>query len=168
MSLFYVLVVRHLSGRRFMSVIRYLYVRGTGRAVPTVSRGSTHPYRLLRHCWIGDSILSKISERIYKKNKLSVLLIQSPLFSLSLDPISSFASPLEVGRLLCSLHFRCSLFLVLFVLFRSLLWSRSLWSWALLCPQSFFVSFLAVRFVSFLALVLILVNHEPCRVHVCG
>ena len=41
MSLFYVIVVLCLSGRRCLFVIRYLYVRGTCRAVPTVSRGST-------------------------------------------------------------------------------------------------------------------------------
>ena len=40
-SLFYVLMVRRLSGRRCLSVICDLYVCGNRRTVPTVSRVST-------------------------------------------------------------------------------------------------------------------------------
>ena len=75
-----------------------LSTHGTRRAIPTVSRGSTHPCRFLRHCLIGNSILFKISERIYKVKKFPkvshsihhspplkspVVIIQSPLLPLS-------------------------------------------------------------------------------------
>ena len=76
-------------------------------------------------------ILSKISEIIYKENNMSILLFQSPLFPLlcglyyfvclTLGGWASslyFASPLEVGRLLCCFHFCRSFVLVSFVSIR--------------------------------------------------
>ena len=67
---------------------------GTHLDVSKVSRGSTNPCRLLRNCWIGNSILFKISERIYKiksfpqHNSLPPFKITSHVFPI--PPVPAF------------------------------------------------------------------------------